>query len=42
MEEASLQLVVPRSIQASYTDRQQSWLWSLGEFIYDVGTRAHK
>ena len=40
MENTGLQLVVPQSIQESYTDRQRVWLWNLGEFISDVVARA--
>ena len=40
MEEANLQLVVPRPIQESYTARQRGWLWTLGEFIRDVEVRS--
>ncbi|MDE2719533.1 type II restriction endonuclease [Candidatus Palauibacter polyketidifaciens] len=36
MDASNLQLVVPRAIHASYTDEQQGWLWSLGEFIRHV------
>lgn len=42
MENSNLQLVVPQSIQDSYMDNQQAWLWNLGEFIRDVQTRACK
>ena len=40
MENSNLQLVVPQSIQESYTDPQRGWLWSLEEFIRDVEARA--
>ena len=30
---SALQLVVPQSIQASYTEQQQAWLWSVENFI---------
>ena len=33
MAGSDLQLVVPRSIQGSYTERQCLWLWDLGDFI---------
>ena len=33
MMHSSLQLIVPLSIQRSYSDVQQDWLWSLGDFI---------
>ena len=42
MANSDLQLVVPRSIQGSYTDRQQDWLWDLEEFIRDVKIRTCK
>lgn len=40
MAKLDLQLVVPMSIQGTYTDDQQDWLWSLGDFIKDVKSRA--
>jgi restriction endonuclease EcoRII-like protein len=36
MDASNLQLVVPRSIQGSYTEPQQNWLWCLGDFISEV------
>ena len=33
MQALSVQLVIPDAVQSSYTDEQQSWLWSVGEFI---------
>ena len=42
MENSDLQLVVPQSIQKTYTDNQRVWLWSLREFIRDVDARACK
>lgn len=33
MSNSSLQLIVPYSIQSSYTQQQQDWLWSLGDFM---------
>ena len=42
MANSDLQLVVPQSIQESYTDEQQGWLWNLAEFIRDVEARACK
>ena len=42
MESSDLQLVVPQSIQESYTDEQRAWLWSLAEFIQELETRACK
>jgi len=32
MRESSLQLIVPSSIQESYTTEQRAWLWSLDDF----------
>ena len=42
METENLQLVVPESIQATYSDDQQTWLWSLGDFIRDVDSLARR
>lgn len=42
MENSNLQLVVPQSIQESYTNSQRAWLWNLEEFIRDVMARACK
>lgn len=42
MENSNLQLVVLQSIQASYTEDQRAWLWTLGDFIRDVNARACK
>ena len=42
MENENLQLVVPESIQESYTDVQRAWLWSLAEFIQELEARAHE
>lgn len=39
MRSSKLQLVVPQPIQASYTDTQQDWLWTVGEFIRFVNAR---
>jgi EcoRII C terminal len=39
MEESNLQLVVPLSIQSSYTDGQREWLMSLKGFLGDVSRR---
>ena len=33
MAESSLQLIVPKSIQSSYTSGQQEWLWCLDDFL---------
>ena len=40
MESAHLQLVVPQSIQDSYSENQRSWLWTLREFIREVKRRS--
>ena len=40
MEASSLQLVVPLSVQESYTNAQRGWLWSVGDFIGEVKARA--
>ncbi len=42
MENSDLQLVVPQSIQESYTDGQRGWLWNLQDFIRHVEARACK
>ena len=42
MADSNLQLVVPQSIQESYTAEQQDWLWNLADFIRDVEARACK
>ena len=42
MKNSNLQLVIPQSIQESYTDDQRAWLWNLQEFIRDVKARACK
>lgn len=42
MRNSGLQLVVPQSIQDSYTDGQRDWLWNLRDFIRDVEARACK
>lgn len=39
MDSAKLQLVVPRSIQGSYTEGQRIWLWTFDQFIRDVEAR---
>jgi len=36
MSESALQLIVPNSIQDSYTTRQQEWLWSFQDFISEI------
>ncbi|MTI12173.1 hypothetical protein E1189_03815 [Sansalvadorimonas verongulae] len=36
MQASNLQLVVPESVQASYTEEQQGWLMSLREFTGEV------
>ncbi len=40
MANSDLQLVVPRSIQETYTDDQCAWLWNVRDFIREVQTRA--
>ena len=40
MANLDLQLVVPQSIQKTYTNDQCAWLWNVGEFIRDVRARA--
>jgi hypothetical protein len=40
MDAASLHLVVPLSIQRTYTPAQQAWLWSLRQFIVEVQGRV--
>ena len=40
MEASNLQLVVPESIQQSYTERQRSRLWSLADFIRGVDEQS--
>ncbi len=42
MANSHVQLVVPQSIQESYTNDQRTWLWSLADFIRDVKARARK
>ncbi len=42
MANSNLQLVVPQSIQESYTDTQRAWLWNVQDFIRDVEARACK
>ena len=42
MENSALQLVVPETVQDSYTEKQRLWLWNLEEFIRDVETRRCK
>ena len=42
MENSNVQLVVPQSIQGTYTNVQRAWLWNLDEFIQDVRSRACK
>lgn len=36
MKAKNLQLVVPSSVQVTYTEAQQEWLMSLGEFIGEI------
>jgi len=33
MRTSSVQLIVPQSIQGSYTDSQRSWLWQVSDFL---------
>ena len=42
MEVSDLQLVVPQSIQDTYTPPQRDWLWSLGDFISEVRDRQRR
>lgn len=42
MEVSDLQLVVPQSIQDTYTPPQRDWLWSLGDFISEVRNRQRR
>ena len=42
MKNENLQLVVPQSIQETYTSTQRAWLWNLREFIRDVQARTCK
>ena len=39
MEASGLQLVVPLSVQDSYTAVQQGWLWSVADFIGEIRAR---
>ena len=41
MVKSDLQLVVPNSIQAWYTEDQRAWLWGFGDFIRYVASLAH-
>lgn len=36
MKSLGVQLVVPKSVQRSFTPTQQEWLWSLAEFLGEV------
>lgn len=42
MCKSNLQLVIPQSIQETYSDKQRTWLWNLGDFIRDVETRLRE
>lgn len=42
MAKSDLQLVVPQSIQETYTNDQRAWLWNVNDFIHDVRARACK
>ena len=39
MAAVNLQLVVPASIQNTYSSRQKMWLWSMRQFINEVRAR---
>ncbi len=39
MAVVKLQLVVPREIHDSYTEKQRGWLWTFDQFIRDVEAR---
>ena len=41
MQAANLQLVVPASIQDTYSGAQRHWLWSLTDFIAEMKRRQH-
>ena len=36
MAASNLQLVVPKAIHGSYSEKQQAWLWTLGHFVQYV------
>ena len=40
MANSALQLVVPQSIHATYSDSQRAWLWNISDFLRDVQSRA--
>jgi len=42
MAKSDLQLIVPQSIQETYTNDQRAWLWNVNDFIHDVRARACK
>jgi len=42
MQKSALQLVVPESIQVSFTRTQRAWLWTLRDFIEEARRRATK
>ena len=39
MRDSGVQLVVPESLQRSYTKEQCKWLWNLSDFIAMVNER---
>ena len=39
MDASNLQLIVPHTIHASYTEEQQAWLWTFEEFIREMEHR---
>ena len=39
MRQSNVQLIVPADISSSYTDKQQSWLWSVADFVQLVSKR---
>ncbi|MCY4301919.1 MAG: type II restriction endonuclease [Aestuariivita sp.] len=42
MAHSNLQLVVPQSIQETYTSDQQDWIWNVRDFIQDLRERTCK
>lgn len=40
MQEKNLQLVVPGSVHATYSEAQQRWLYSISDFVSDVRRKA--
>ena len=41
MANSNLQLVVPRSIQGTYSNDQRAWLWNVCDFIREIRARAY-